>query len=332
MKNKSADSVSAGTPKSHYKRMRTLHINARFAQTLRKQNAKEAETFAKHLGDGILPMPIIYWHNPTSDLDEIIDGHHRYEYAKANDLDFETYEMQFANESQAEAWIIYHQFSQRNVDDWAVSGYLQKAVKLERDNDPAITKREAVSRAAESAGVSERTVWRAEAEVKEKNPVQLFRESKADLERRLTREKQKAVEKFKVQAAKEQLDEDTAAAQWQEIEAVIDAQFAEDIEQVESLGEAASQAIEDNPGLRNTGKKRPAKKSVRDRAAKRNTMKKALSLIGKMQSEVLYFWQQNVGVIDTTMITQALKRFAVEIEAEQQSDAKIAKKAKFGGK
>ncbi len=309
--------------------MRTLEINERFAEYFDELDYGQMTQLEKSLKADLTSEPILWWHNVERDRDELLDGHHRYSICKRLRLEPQFHEKHFESEDEALLFIIRNQTTRRNIVN------RDRVVKLAVDLEVRLgnkTKTEAVASEADIRGVSIPTIWRALAEEEKPNVVQEFHATKADLEQRLTREKTKAVEKFKVQAAKEQLDEDTASEKWQEIEATIDAQFAEDIAQVESLGEAASQAIEDNPGLRNTGKKRPAKKSVRDRAAKRNTMKKALSLISKMQSEVFYFWQQNVGVIDITVAQQALKRVAAEIEAEQEADAKAAKKKKFGGK
>lgn len=309
--------------------MQTLHVNPRFAKVLRAQNKRESDTMAKHLAAGVLPIPIFWWLNPETRKAEILDGQHRHEYGKVHGVEFPTHEVTgLENEDQAEAWIIYHQFSQRNVDDWAVSGYLSKAVALERAN--GATKREAIVQAAEQAGVTERTVYRA-LEEETKSLEQQFFENKKVYERDLERVINREVEKLKQRARREGWDEDESRleSEWGDIEAEIQKQFADVTAELESVGEAIQGAAE-TMGHKPGGKRRSPGKNTRAEAARRNGFKKALTYIAKFQNDVLYFWDQHgCGTVDITDITNALKTFAQQIGAEQEADAK-AKKKKFG--
>lgn len=318
--------------------MRVLHINNRFAEYFEELDYGQMTQLEKSLKSDLTSEPILWWHNPERDRDEVLDGHHRYAIAKRCKLELQTHEKHFANEDEALLFIIRNQTTRRNLSN------RERIVKLAVDLEIRLgnkSKTQAVKDVAEQMDIGQATVWRSLSndsgtpnssqvlEVKPLNPVEMFKVAKTKLEREMSIAKTRAVEKFKVQAQKEQMDEDTATARWQDIEAEIDDTFADDLGQLEELGQSAAQAVEDNPGLRNTGKKRPAKKSVRDRAARRNTMKKALSLIGKLQSEVLYFWDQTVGEGDVASLKDALRAFIGQVEGLQEADAK-AKKKKFG--
>lgn len=52
-------------------------------------------------------------------------------------------------------------------------------------------------------------------------------------------------------------------------------------------------------------------------------MKKALSLIGKLQSDVLYFWDKTVG-IEADDLRAMLKTFVARVQAEQASDTAVS--------
>jgi ParB-like chromosome segregation protein Spo0J len=305
--------------------MKTLEINERFAEYFNELDYGQTCQLEKSMKADLTSEPILWWHNPIRDCDEILDGHHRYAIAKRCGLDLQMHEKHFDNEDAALLFIIRHQTTRRNVED------RERIVRLAVDLEIRLGsgKTQAVKDVAQRVGLAESTIWR---DVRPLNPVEAFKKAKQSLENKLTVAKTKAADKLRVQAQREELDENATMAQWEAIEEIITADFETEFAELESLGQVAQQAVEDNPGLKNTGK-RPTKKSTKDRAARRNTFKKALSLIAKLRNDAFYFWDQNgcgdVGIED---IKAALKVFVASVEDAQAGDIRAATKRKFGKK
>lgn len=307
--------------------MKTLSINTRFENYFEALDYGQEQQLEKSLKADLTSEPVMWWHNPNSGQDELLDGHNRYKIAVRCKLELAMHEKHFDTLGEAERFIIRTQTTRRNLDKYRREQLVKRAVELEISGGK--TKTEAVQDVAEEMGISERQAWE---DVKPSNPVEAFKKAKQTLENRLTVAKTKAADKLRSQAVKEQWDEFQAENEWGKVEDEITKQFDDDLAELESLGQMAAQAVEDNPGLKNTGK-RTTKKSTKDKAARRNTFKKALSLIGKLRNEALYFWDQNgCGSVDIKPVQEALKVFVGQIEVEQLADAKAAKKRKFGGK
>lgn len=309
--------------------MRVLEINERFAQYFDKLDYGQEQQLERSMKADLTSEPIVWWHNPEKDRDEILDGHNRYEIAKRCKLEPQFHEKHFETEDEALLWIIRNQTTRRNLvnRENVVRAAVELEIKIGNKG-----KTQAVEAVADQMGLAKSTIWESlrNRSSDTLNPVTAYKEARYSLEKTLTREKNKAVEAFKKQVISDGLDEDSAQDKWQQIEAEIDEQYAEEIAKVEALGEQAQYAVEDNPGLRNTGTKRSAKKSVRDRAARRNTVKKALSLIAKLDNEVFYFWDQVLADVPIDAVRACLREFQAELEAVQEADVKAAKKKKFG--
>lgn len=308
--------------------MRILEINERFAQYFDKLDYGQTQQLEKSMLHDLTSEPIVWWHNAERDRDEILDGHNRYAIAKRCKLDPQFHEKHFEDEDSALLWIIRNQTTRRNLNnrERVVSLAVELEIKIGNKG-----KTEAVEAVADQMGISRSTAFRSLVSNDTRhtlNPVTAYKEARYSLEKNLNREKNKAVEQFKKEVIRDGLDEDAAQDKWQIIEAEIDKQHAEAIAEVESLGEQAQQAIEDNPGLRSLGQKRTVKKSVRDRAARRNTIKKALALIAKL-NDVFYFWEQVLADVPIDAIRASLRAFQGELEVVQASDVKTAKK-RFG--
>lgn len=263
--------------------MRVLEINERFAEYFEELDYGQMVQLEKSMKADLTSEPVLWWHNPERDRDEILDGHHRYTIAKRCKLELTMHEKHFTSEDEALLFIIRHQTTRRNVINRV------QIVKWAIDLESKIgnkTKREVVSEVALLTHVSERTIWRdLEADLQPKNPVEVFKEAKAQLEQVLTREKNKAVAAFKKEVIRDGLDEDAAAGQWQTIEAGIDERYQDKIDEVESLGMAAQEAIENDPILkREVALKRPVKKSRQVLAQKKRDLKSYALLLDKIQA------------------------------------------------
>lgn len=306
--------------------MITLHINSTFERYFGQLDWGQEQELKRRLKADPTKEPIFYWHNPESGNDEILDGHHRYKIAKELKIDLEVHQKHFTTIKEAEMFIIRTQTTRRNIDNWQREALVKRAVELQMEIEGK-TKTQAVKDVADEMGISERTAWE---DVKPVNPIEAYKEAKAQFEKKITTVKNKAAEKLRREIVKDGLDEDAAMSQWEGIEAEIDEQHKDEIAELESLAEAAQQAGENNPGARSTGGKRSTKKSVRDRASRRNTFKKALSLISKLRNEAFYFWEQNgCGSVDVKAVDRVLSDLVDKIEAEQKADAAKEKK-KFG--
>ena len=92
--------------------MKDVAINPKFESLIPKLSDDEFKQLEENiLRDGITE-PLAVW-NGT-----LIDGHNRYKLAKKHGLDFETREMNFDSEDDAEIWIIKNQFGRRNLSTY----------------------------------------------------------------------------------------------------------------------------------------------------------------------------------------------------------------------
>lgn len=149
-----------------------LHIAKRLAELLPPLNEDEKWQLKENLiADGGAFDPICYWHDGKRNV--IVDGMHRWPVVKANHLEYQTREMQFASYDEAELWILNHQLGRRNL----LSPQAQRKLvgdlynRLKRDqgrpekrgqivpfieNEPIKT----AEKVAETVGLSARTVKR----------------------------------------------------------------------------------------------------------------------------------------------------------------------------
>ncbi len=298
--------------------MRELFTNPLFSDYLPALDYGQEQQLEKSLREDLTSEPVLWWHNVAKDRDELIDGHHRYRIAKRCGIDLQLHEKHFENEDAALLYIIRVQTTRRNVENRAY--YLKQAVNLEIKLNNR-SNREAVEAVATDMGVHKSTVYRALEDEPPENPVIVFNRTKAQLEQKISAEKTRAADQLKRRAETEGLTEDDALEQWSSIEGQIEERYADEFNQLESLGQVAQQAVEDNPGLKRAGQKRPTKKSTRDKAKRRNTFKKTLSLINKLRNEAFYFWEQNgCGDVELAPIQDALKTFERAITSAQSTD------------
>lgn len=304
--------------------MLDLKINPRLAEYFDELDYGQMAQLEKSLTTDLTSEPILWWHNPESGSDEILDGHHRYGIAKKLRLDIQFHEKHFDSEDAALLFVIRNQTTRRNVSN------REQIVKLAVDLEIRMgkPKTKAVQDVAADMGIAESTVWD---DIKPKTLVDQFHEDKKLFERDLERVRNKEVEKLKQRAQREGYAEDEGRleSEWNAIEEEIQSQFADASARLESTAESIQTGAEATGGRVSVGGKRRVKKSNQERAAKRNAMKKALSLIGKLQSDVLYFWDKTVG-IEADDLRAMLKTFVARVQAEQAADAKADKKRKFG--
>lgn len=309
--------------------MMQLEIDPFFRDYFPKLDYGQEQALRRSLLTGVTKEPLFYWVHCNTGKPTLLEGHHRYKLAQELRLEMEVEQKDFDSIKEAELFIIRHQTTRRNLDNHHREQLVKRAVALQMELEGK-TKTEAVKDVAVGMGISEATAWR---DVRPKTLVQQFYEDKKAYERDLERVRNKEVEKLKQRAQREGWadDADRLEAEWQPIESEIEEQFAEAQAHLETTAEAI-QGEAEATGHKPSGGKRTSKKSTRDRAARRNGFKKALTYIAKFQNDVLYFWNQHgCGTVDITDITNALQMFAKQIEAEQEADAK-AKKKKFGGR
>lgn len=146
-------------------------INPRFKNLIPPLTQDERKQLEENILDEGIREPLITWNGI------LIDGHNRYSIAKKFGLEFQTKEMDFENESDAEIWIIKNQFGRRNLSkyDRSILALKLKPVIAERAKEnlhlsdgkgcqksdkvkPVDTKKEV----AKLAGVSHDTIYRVE--------------------------------------------------------------------------------------------------------------------------------------------------------------------------
>lgn len=146
-------------------------INPKFKNLIPPLTQDERKQLEENILDEGIREPLITWNGI------LIDGHNRYSIAKKFGLEFQTKEMDFENESDAEIWIIKNQFGRRNLSkyDRSILALRLKPVIAERAKEnlhlsdgkgcqksdkvkPVDTKKEV----AKLAGVSHDTIHRVE--------------------------------------------------------------------------------------------------------------------------------------------------------------------------
>ena len=129
----------------------TLKIDTEFQELMRKLSEEEYERLEENIiSEGRAINPIVVWE------DTIVDGHNRYQICTEHDIPYSVHGVHFENSAEAKLWIIQNQYGRRNLTQHEMS-YLRGQMVLNgskvRSNRGAM-----VTRAAKSAGVSERTI------------------------------------------------------------------------------------------------------------------------------------------------------------------------------
>lgn len=144
-------------------------INPKFKNLIPSLTQDEYRQLEENILNEGIREPLITW-NGT-----LIDGHNRYSIAKKYKLDFQTKEVDFDSESDAEIWIIKNQFGRRNLSkyDRSILALRLKPVIAERakanlsthteqgyqKSDKAVSTTKEI---AKLAGVSHDTIHRVE--------------------------------------------------------------------------------------------------------------------------------------------------------------------------
>jgi len=150
-----------------------VSINPKFKNLIPPLTQDERKQLEENILDEGIREPLITWNGV------LIDGHNRYSIAKKFGLEFQTKEMDFENESDAEIWIIKNQFGRRNLSkyDRSILALRLKPVIAERAREKQVgtLKQNAVNQKSDErkelnttkeiaklAGVSHDTIHRVE--------------------------------------------------------------------------------------------------------------------------------------------------------------------------
>lgn len=108
--------------------METLTINDELKQLIPPLSADERKQLEANIIAEGCRDPLVVWQGT------IIDGHNRYEICKANGIEFETTEMEFADIDAVKVWMIDNQKGRRNLTDgWKYElAQARKALLLEK--------------------------------------------------------------------------------------------------------------------------------------------------------------------------------------------------------
>jgi len=94
--------------------MKDLVINENFKELIPPLSAEEFSQLEFNLIQDGCREPLVVWEG----RDILIDGHNRYQICQANGIEFDTVELEFDNEREAEIWIIRNQFGRRNITNF----------------------------------------------------------------------------------------------------------------------------------------------------------------------------------------------------------------------
>lgn len=135
----------------------TLAVNPILEKELRPLTDGEYSELRKGIKrDGVLDA-IKYWHNPSTQLDEIVDGHNRYRIAQELTISYSTLELEFKDINGALYWMHRNNAGRR---DGKANGKRMAELYSLIKGDTA-TKTEIVKQVAKDANVSERAIWQA---------------------------------------------------------------------------------------------------------------------------------------------------------------------------
>jgi len=133
-------------------------------------DAEQQQLEANLLADRRVIDPVLYWCDPRTDKNVVIDGMHRWPIAKEHNLPCKTEPMPFKSRDEAALWILEHQLGRRNLLKpeaiRKIRGELYNRMKTAHGGDRRSSaqngslKGSASKRVAEMAGVSEGTVIR----------------------------------------------------------------------------------------------------------------------------------------------------------------------------
>jgi len=148
-----------------------LNIDKEFSKLLPPLSAAEHQQLeANLLADGRVIDPVLYWCDPASDRNIVIDGMNRWPIAKAHNLPCRTEPMPFKSRNEAALWILEHQLGRRNLLKpeaiKKIRGELYNRLKGKQGGDHRSTSQNgtlkggAAKHVADLAGVSTGTVMR----------------------------------------------------------------------------------------------------------------------------------------------------------------------------
>lgn len=148
-----------------------LNIDKEFANLLPPLTAAEQQQLEANLiADGRVIDPVLYWCDPKTDQNVVIDGMHRWPIAKEHNLPCRTEPMPFKSRNEAALWILEHQLGRRNLLKpeaiRKIRGELYNRLKGPQGGDHRSTSQNgslkggAAKHVADLAGVSTGTVMR----------------------------------------------------------------------------------------------------------------------------------------------------------------------------
>jgi hypothetical protein len=190
--------------------MINLHINPRFATKFKPLPKVAFDKLESDMLDDLTTEPIFYWHNPKTDQDELIEGHHRYQIAQKHGIELQTHEKFFESEDEVVIWIIFHQIGRRNLEIEDRKAAYAEAVELAR-KETDTTNAPAIAAVAQVADVSKRTIYRALESKPEPEPIDPlaaeiaeFQAQKKDFELRVAKRKEAVTKEFVARCREEQ--------------------------------------------------------------------------------------------------------------------------------
>lgn len=148
-----------------------LNIDKEFSKLLPPlTDAEHQQLEANLVADGRVIDPVLYWCDPKSEQNLVIDGMHRWPIAKEHNLPCRTEPMPFKSRNEAALWILEHQLGRRNLLKpeaiRKIRGELYNRLKGPQGGDHRSTlqngslKGGAAKHVADLAGVSTGTVMR----------------------------------------------------------------------------------------------------------------------------------------------------------------------------
>ena len=282
--------------------------------------------------DDLTTEPIFYWHNPATDQDELIDGHHRYQIAQKHNLELATHEKFFESENEALTWVIYHQLARRNLTPEERKASLNKAVELAKTT--GTTNHDAVKQVAEVAQVSKATVYRAIQPEPEPEPehiettedrlqadIEAFKAKQRDFELRVQKRKLQAIKEMEIRARIDQTEPDEQAEA--EITEQLEKEFEAEQEELttrsdelqEKLAEQRRVGIDKpKPGIGGTKKRKFSHKKEAINAEKK-ALRAILTTGGHFQKAIIECEEYLSIIVPFRDIFERVEKRLVEMDA-----------------
>ncbi len=265
--------------------MQQLEINPKFQQYWPALDKAARKRLEESMLADLTTEPIFWWHNPVTDQDELLEGHHRYRIAQQHGLELQTHEKFFDTVDDAEEFVITWQIGRRNLPEHVMKPKYQRLLDIFVARGQS--KKEAIDSVSKVTDVSTRTVYRGLEDEQEPTTIQAFYADKKEYDRDLERTRNKAVEKLKQKALKEGFgdDEDRMADEWQSVEQEIQVEFESRTVALESVAEAIAVEAEATGKAPVKGGPRKSKKSGQAKSALRSIK----SYLEKIQSLSFHF-------------------------------------------